>query len=96
MATSAYGRCVRCRGRRGFVCTNRFRVNANRHVIDVWLLFYCERCGARVKVPILEREPVSRISPQDLDAFHRNDVQLATRLGRDMTMLRRTGLSTQA
>jgi len=65
-------------------------------VIDVWLLFCCERCGARIRVPILERVPVSKISAQDLDAFHMNDLQMAARLGRDMTMLRRAGLSTRA
>jgi hypothetical protein len=59
-------------------------------------MFYCERCGARIKVPIVERVPVSRISQQDLDAFHRNDVQMAARLGRDMAVLRRAGLSGRA
>jgi hypothetical protein len=96
MAASAYGRCVRCRRRVGFVCTNRFRVNANQHVIDVWLLFSCQRCGAPTKIPILERVAVSGISRQHLDAFHRNDVEMATRLGRDITVLRRAGLSTRA
>lgn len=94
-SASAYGKCVRCRRRSGFVCTNRFRVNANKQVIDVWLLFCCERCRARIKVPILERVPVSKISQPDLDAFHRNDIAMATRLGRDVTTLRRAGLSTR-
>ncbi len=94
MATNAYGTCLRCHRRTTFVCTNKFRVNANRHVIDVWLLFGCERCSARIKVPILERVPVSKISQPDLDAFHRNDMAMATRLGRDMTRLRRAGLTT--
>ena len=96
MAASAFGRCVRCRRRSGFVCTNRFRVNANQRVIDVWLLFSCERCGSRTRIPILERVPVSKISRQDLGAFHRNDAQMATRLGRDVALLGRAGLSTRA
>lgn len=93
MAPSAYGTCIRCRRRRRFICTNRFRVNANKHLIDVWLLFYCERCGAKTRVPVVARVPVSKIHQQDLDAFHRNDLQMAARVQWDITILRLAGLS---
>ena len=92
MAATAYGRCNRCRRVCRFECTGKFRVNASRNLIDVWLLFRCLRCRAVVKVPIVERISVLRIPRQDLEAYRDNDASMASRLQADVAVLRKVGL----
>ncbi len=38
-------RCARCARISTFACTERFRVNANGGLLDVWLLYRCEACA---------------------------------------------------
>jgi hypothetical protein len=83
--------CPRCRRSQRFECAHRFRVNANGKLVDVWLLFDCERCGSTAKLPVLERVPVSRIGRVRLDAFARNDPGLAAALAGDAALLKRGG-----
>ena len=48
----------------------RFRVNANRKLLDIWLLALCVRCGGTVRLTVLERVPVRSIEPTMLGGFH--------------------------
>jgi hypothetical protein len=85
--------CARCRSQRRFRCTGKFRVNANRKFIDVWLLYDCARCGDTAKLPVLERVPVSRVDGSRLRAFLANDTAEAAVVARDRALLRRAGFS---
>ena len=58
----------------------KFRVNANRKLLDVWLLALCVRCGETVKLTVLERVPVRSIEPTMLGGFHDNAPALAAKL----------------
>jgi hypothetical protein len=58
----------------------RFRVNANRKLLDVWLLALCVQCGQTVKLTVLERVPVRSIGPTMLGGFHDNAPALAAKL----------------
>lgn len=88
--------CRRCGGRRCFRCTYRFRVNANRNLVDVWLLFNCVRCDQTAKLPVVERVPASRIGRDNLRAFEANDRQRAIAAARDLALLRRAGFSVES
>jgi hypothetical protein len=69
----------RCSCRRGpaeFEPTGRFRVNANRKLLDVWLLLRCRACGQVLKATVLERAKVRSIAPALLDGYQRNDPAL--------------------
>ena len=69
----------RCSCRRGpaeFEPTGRFRVNANRKLLDVWLLLRCRACGQVLKATVLERTKVRSIAPALLDGYQRNDPAL--------------------
>ena len=37
-------RCGRCGKKAVFVSTRRFRVNANKNKLDVWLIYQCKKC----------------------------------------------------
>ena len=87
--------CRRCRCRQRFRCLYKFRVNANRKLVDVWLLFNCACCSDTAKLPILERVPVSRIGRSELKAFEANDPQRAAAAASDLTLLKRGGFSVE-
>jgi hypothetical protein len=71
--------CPRCKQRRCFVSSGKFRVNAQKKRIDAWLIFRCSTCDDRWNWPVHERRPVTALDPQELEALMRNDSALATR-----------------
>jgi hypothetical protein len=72
-----------------FVCSTKFRTNAQKKRIDVWLIYRCHGCGETWNMPILERVPVAEIAPEDFQAIARNDPVLAMRHARDLAQLSR-------
>lgn len=36
--------CPKCNEKTGFVNSGKFRINANRNHIDIWLIYQCEKC----------------------------------------------------
>jgi hypothetical protein len=84
--------CSHCGGRSEFVCSSKFRVNAQQKHIDVWLIYNCNKCGCSWNMTIL-----SRVSPVDIgrelyDEFLDNSAGLATRYAFDADLLRRNGV----
>jgi hypothetical protein len=67
----------------------RFRVNANRKLLDVWLLALCVQCDETVKLTVLERVRVRSIEPTMLDGFHANAPALAAKLLADPRLAHR-------
>lgn len=87
--------CPRCRAPQCFRCAYKFRVNANRKFIDVWLLFDCARCGNTARLPVVRRLPVSTIGRSRLRAFEVNDRNQAMAIARDRRLLKRAGFSVE-
>lgn len=54
--------CPKCKGKTSFINTEKFRVNANKNNIDVWLIYQCEKCKSTWNMTIYER-----VSPKDID-----------------------------
>jgi hypothetical protein len=69
-------RCSCCRGPAEFEPTGRFRVNANRKLLDIWLLLRCRACGQVLKATVLERAKVRSIAPALLDGYQQGDPAL--------------------
>lgn len=69
--------CTRCPSH-GLESTGRFRVNANGARHDVWLVYRCPACGARRKRRLHHRVREGA-SPVPLDAYRRDDPELAER-----------------
>jgi hypothetical protein len=79
--------CASCSTARAFVCSERFRVNAQKKALDVWLNYRCECCEDVWKFPLLERRPVSALGPA-LDDFARHDPALVWKYAFDIPRLR--------
>lgn len=84
--------CPRCRGETGFVCSERFRVNAHQRRVDVWLVYRCGVCSATWKATIFERRTPKEIGVELYQRFQNNDRELAWRYAFDGEWLRRLGV----
>jgi hypothetical protein len=80
--------CASCAIARAFVCSERFRVNAQKKSLDVWLNYRCTSCGGVWKFPLLERRPVSDLGGAQLDGFARHDPAVVWKYAFDIARLR--------
>jgi hypothetical protein len=76
--------CARCKAERPFASSGKFRVNAQKKLIDVWLIYRCSDCDQTWNHPIHERLPVKSLPPGDLTALMQNDGALAARFAHDL------------
>jgi hypothetical protein len=79
--------CASCATARAFVCSERFRVNANKKSLDVWLNYRCASCEDVWKLPLFERRTVNEIGAL-LDAFARHEREMVWRYAFDIARLR--------
>lgn len=79
--------CASCSTARAFVCSERFRVNANKKSLDVWLKYRCESCDDVWKFPLFERRSVSDLGAQ-LEGFARHDLAAVWKYAFDVARLR--------
>jgi hypothetical protein len=80
--------CSHCNATRRFRSTGKFRANAQKQRIDVWLIYSCEICEESWNLPILERAAVGRIATSQLVGFTHNDPTLARRYAFDIARLK--------
>lgn len=82
-------KCGRCGKKTTFVSTRRFRVNANKNKLDVWLIYQCKKCKHTLNIPIYERVSPQKIPRELYEGFLGNDEELAVRYGTDAAFLKR-------
>ncbi len=80
--------CGRCRKKQPFVSTGKFRVNANKNKLDIWLIYQCRKCRHTLNVPIYERVPVQKLPRELYEAFLDNDRELAETYSSDRGFLK--------
>ena len=67
----------------------KFRTNAQKKRIDVWLIYRCERCSETWNLPVFERVAIGDIPPDEFNAIAHNDAALANLYAFDRTRLAR-------
>lgn len=87
--------CPRC-GPSSFASSDRFRVNASGRRLDVWLVYRCTGCDHTWNLTVRERVTPEALGPALLEAYHRNDPDLARRCAFDAALLRRAGARVEA
>lgn len=65
--------CRNCKRSTEYVCSDKFRVNANQKVVDIWLIYKCMHCESTWNYPILSRVHVNRLDPILHQKFMHND-----------------------
>ena len=81
-------KCGRCGKKTPFVSTRRFRVNANKNKLDVWLIYQCKKCKHTLNIPIYERVPPQKIPRELYEKFLENDGELAVQYASDAAFLK--------
>lgn len=69
--------CPKCNEKSHYINTERFRVNANKNNIDVWLIYQCEKCKSTWNMTIYERTKPHDINKYEYEKFLANDKELA-------------------
>lgn len=73
--------CAKCGCKRYYINTNNFRMNANGKLLDVWLIYQCEKCKHTLNIMICERKKSSDIPKEEYLKFMENDILLAREYG---------------
>jgi hypothetical protein len=84
---------VDCRSESATAGEGRFRVNANRNLLDVWLLVRCVSCDRTSRLTVHERVPARFFDPAELDGYHANDPELVASRLLDPLLARRNHLT---
>lgn len=69
--------CPKCNEKTNYINSEKFRINANKNNIDIWLIYKCEECKSTWNMTIYERIKPTNISKQEYDKFLSNDRELA-------------------
>lgn len=75
--------CAGCGQKMSYCSTGNFRVNANKNLLDVWLIYQCPKCRHTYNLPIYERVKTSQIESEAYQRFLQNDADAAFRCGLD-------------
>lgn len=65
--------CPKCNEKVLYINSERFRVNANKNSIDIWLIYQCEKCKSTWNMTIYER-----IKPYDIDKYEYEKMSCCT------------------
>ncbi|WP_175989493.1 DUF1062 domain-containing protein [Bacillus sp. Marseille-Q1617] len=65
--------CSKCKTNTEFYCSEKFRVNANQKIVDIWLIYNCTHCEGTWNYPILSRVNINSIDSMLIQKFMNND-----------------------
>lgn len=65
--------CSKCKRDTEFYCSEKFRVNSNQKIVDVWVIYNCTHCEGTWNFPILSRVHVNKINSELYYKFMNND-----------------------
>lgn len=69
--------CPKCNEKAHYINSEKFRVNANKNNIDIWLIYQCEKCKSTWNMTIYERIKPYEINKYEYERFLSNDKELA-------------------
>ncbi|BAP31243.1 uncharacterized protein CHSO_2206 [Chryseobacterium sp. StRB126] len=69
-------KCNHCDSDR-FYCSDKFRLNAQKKNIDIWLIYRCEKCNTRYNMTLFSRIRTESISKETFNRLSENDKDLA-------------------
>lgn len=78
--------CPKCGKRTLFLNTEKFRVNANKNLIDIWLIYQCSKCKSTWNMTLYERIKPRDINHEVYEKFLANDKELVDIYGFDISL----------
>lgn len=90
-APAALRPCGACGAEARFESTGRFRVNAQKKRLDVWLIYRCAACGSVWNCAVVSRGRPGGVGRERLERFMGNDLGLALECALDAGLLKGNG-----
>ncbi len=84
--------CKKCRKKSAFSCSEKFRVNAQRRALDIWLIYNCMDCDTSWNARVYSHVSPQALNPADLEGFQKNSPRLVERYAADIDFLYRNGV----
>jgi len=70
-------KCNKCRNSELYYSSNKFRLNSQKKIIDVWLVYKCIECDNTCNIEILSRAKGESIEKDLYERFMKNDEKTA-------------------
>lgn len=77
-------KCPKCGEKTDYISTGKFRINANKNSIDVWLIYQCEKCKTSWNMDIYDRIKAGSLDNEEYKRFSENEEELAKEYGFDI------------
>ena len=84
--------CKKCGKKSNFSCSNKFRVNAQRRSLDIWLIYNCMVCDTSYNARVYSHISPQSINAEQLDGFQKNSYFLVEKYAMDNDFLYRNGV----
>lgn len=78
--------CPKCGKKTHYLNTEKFRVNANKNLIDAWLIYQCSKCKSTWNLTLYERISPGDIDQKEYEKLLANDKELAEIYGFDISV----------
>ena len=88
--------CAKCRATRQFASSEKFRLNAQQHKVDVWLIYKCLQCESTWNYTIISRKTAQEIDAVLYARFQQNDRELAWTYAFNFRLLSQAGVQIDA
>lgn len=94
-APEIHKHCKTCGTKQPFVSSGLFRVNANHHILDIWLVHRCTTCDRTWNMEIHERIHPRKLKPALLTGYQVNDPALAMQCAHNRSLHLRAGVEAE-
>lgn len=84
--------CKKCSQKTAFVCSEQFRVNAQKRSLDIWLICKCVHCNTTWNATVYSRIAPQSLTAALLESFHHNDRALVLQYAMDRRFLKQNGV----
>ncbi|MCP1299156.1 DUF1062 domain-containing protein [Chryseobacterium sp. S0630] len=84
-------KCNQCSSDR-FQCSDKFRLNAQKKNIDIWLIYRCVKCNNTYNMTVFSRIRTESISREIFNKFSENNTELAWQYAFSQEIIRKNNV----
>lgn len=84
-------KCSHCNSER-FQCSDKFRLNAQKKNIDIWLIYRCVKCNNTYNMAVFSRIRTESISKEIFNQFSENDTEIAWKYAFSQEVIRKNNV----
>lgn len=87
--------CKKCGKKTIFSCSEKFRVNAQRRCLDIWLIYKCSDCNTTWNARVYSQISPQSLNSERLEGFHKNEEILVAEYAMDSNFLLQNGVEVE-